>query len=99
MPWTKAQEIDERGEGVEEDPPEEDMIEPRGWEVLVEHEEVVAEVQEDLPWTLGRECSSSDMIDDGARSMKDTIASGIETPREVYLLLVSKEAPIKSPDL
>jgi len=39
------------------------------------------------------------MIDDGARGMKDTIASGIETPREVDLLLVSKEAPIKSPDL
>jgi hypothetical protein len=99
MPRAKAQEIDERGESVEEDPPEEDMIEPRGWEVLVEHEEVVAEVQEDLPWTLGRECSSSDMIDDGARGMKDTIASGIQTPREVDLLLVSKEVPIKSPDL
>ena len=31
--------------------------------------------------------------------MKDTIASGIQTPREVDLLLVGKEAPIEPTDL
>ena len=31
--------------------------------------------------------------------MEDTIASGIQTPREVDLLLVGKEAPIEPTDL
>ena len=64
---SSLQEVDERCHGVEDEAQQQDEVEARRGEVLVEHEEVVAEVEEDLPRALGREAPPAEVIDDATR--------------------------------
>ena len=91
MSGAELHEVEERGKGIEEDTHEKHEVElPRG-QVFVEHQEVVAEVQIDLPWALHREATAAHVVDEGGWCVHYLMPPCIHAPTEVYLLLVSEE--------
>ena len=61
-------------------------------QVLVDHQQVVAEVEERLVGALRVECAAADVEDDRLRRAAQPIAPRAESPTEVDLLLVGEEA-------
>ena len=78
--WLELKEVDKGGEDVEEEAAEQYAVQAGCGEVLVDHQEVVPEVEEDLPWTLCREAGTTDVVDDRGGGEGDAMPAGIESP-------------------
>ena len=65
-------------------------------QTLVEHGQVVAEIQEGLHGVAFRQRASADVIDVAVRHTTNSAATNAQPPAKVYLLIVGKEAGIES---
>ena len=67
--------------------------------ILVEHCEVVAEVEEGLLWIAFGQCSAPNMIDNALWYAENLASHVAQTPAKVNLFAVREEAVIKSSGL
>lgn len=81
---------------VEEPPPPHNAVQIAVGQVLVEHREVVAEVEEGLHRVRLRQCAATHMVDFTLREAEDALSHPVKTPAEVYLLVVGKEPSVES---
>ena len=65
-------------------------------QVLPQHRQVVAEVEESLARIRLRQRPPSHMIDKALREAEDTFSHPVQPPAEVYLFIVGKEAAVQS---
>ena len=80
MTGFELEEVDEGREDVEEEAAEQHAVQAGCGEVLVDHQEVVPEVEEDLPRALCREAGTTDVVDDRGGGEGDAMPAGIESP-------------------
>ena len=99
MAGLELKEVDKGGEDVEEEAAEQHAVQAGCGEVLVDHQEVVPEVEEDLPWALCREAGTTDVVDDRGGGEGDAMPASIESPAQVDLLLMGEEDRIQPADL
>lgn len=81
---------------VKEPAPQHDGPKILLWQVFPKHRQVVAEVEEGLPWISLGERASTHMIDRALREAEDLAPCLVESPAEVYLLVVGKEASVEA---
>ena len=84
---------------VEQGSHEKHAAELPGGKVLVEHEEVVAEVQEGLARMAGIQGGTTNVVDDTGGYTAHLMSATAESPAEIDLLHVCKEATIESAHL
>ena len=73
-----------------------DLVETFLGQILVEHAEIITEIETGLEWgTLGQ-CSTSDMVNHRPWTVTHRIVVVLGSPAEIYLLHVGKEIAVKS---
>ena len=85
-----------RGQIIQEPAPAHHVVQFLVGQTLVEHRQVVAEVQERLHRIRLRQRAATHMIDVAFGQTVELAATNAQTPAEVYLLVVGKESAVQS---
>ena len=94
-PLEREQEL-ETGKCIEPETDAHDGFETLLRQILVQEQQVVAEIEECLARVALREGSASQMVDDAVGDAYYATAAGAQSPAQVYLLLMCKETVIQS---
>ena len=96
MSWFEGDKCLKSSHIIQYEPSEHDSTQPGLREILVDHEQIVTEIEVGLAWIVIGKCASTEVIDGTLRHACQLVTPHVQSPAEVDLLHVSKELIVES---